>query len=147
VERPSQLAQVNTVSQALTELTASLHASRLELENLAAHFLSAWKEAEVLGNAIDLSEILQWLIQANIRMRRIIISPLMVQTGWILFELALSRITGLSYTTERGYFEWNCGADSGLHPEPLDSASFRRLLERVISTHPTTFEDFEELLA
>jgi hypothetical protein len=68
-------------------------------------------------------------------------------TRWKRAAGVLARIRGLKVSIADGFvvYDYQNGLDSG-RAARCGSAAYHRLLERVVSSSPKTFDDFERLL-
>lgn len=145
--RPSDLAlRKDVVGETLGELCAGRAAGVAEHQHVVRAFHTAWVDHEpdaggfcVLGDLI--ARIREWGIG---RLRH---DWLDRPTEWADAQRVLDSISGLRWWVDRGYFEWEYPpTDRGLSQEPCGSESFKRFIQRLVETKPSSFAEFERLL-
>jgi len=123
----------------LRSLARKAHAPQDDLEVAFKALLSAWIHLDGASNLYDLVTVARKQSPQVIRafpVKKVSAPPRFVQ--------ALAGIPDLTYDLDRGFFSWNYAKKgmSGILPEDCDSEEFKRFVERVVKTPPTTFEDF-----
>ena len=146
LDRPSNLARLAELRPHLAWLSASRNPGMELLMALVEGMYIAWIERCINeGGSSDLKKMIEWLWDRPAhRLRRTV--PEGIHPRWSEVERVLATIPGLEWFTDRGFFEWVCGRDSGLVPSPLNDPGFLRLVERICAATPQVFEDFEVLL-
>jgi hypothetical protein len=147
VKRPSELARHPDLREPLVRVSASRTPGGELLRAIAEGFALAWIESEPDGDGVcDLDRMLQFLRdRPSYRVHRPL--PAVVHAEWDLFQEVLAAVPELSWHVDGGHFEWSLPPrEAGLFTAPCDSDGFRRFVDRVLATRPSSFDDFEGLL-
>ena len=126
----------------LRSLARKAHATQDDLEVAFKALLSAWIHLDGASNLYDLVTVARK--QSPQVIRAFPVKKVSKVSAPPRFVQALAGIPDLTYDLDRGFFSWNYAKKgmSGILPEDCDSEEFKRFVERVVKTPPTTFEDF-----
>ncbi|WP_146744908.1 hypothetical protein [Herbaspirillum rubrisubalbicans] len=62
------------------------------------------------------------------------------------FRAVLDAVEGLTYSLDRGFFQWNGFGTTGVYGVVCSHPDFEKFQELIIRKHPKTFDDFEGLM-
>jgi len=98
-----------------------------------------------VSNTVSVKTLVNRTCQLYPNMLRLIVGNSLPQLDQRFTEI-LSKIAGLGYHVQRGFLNWSAFGTSGVLGFDCTDVQFIRFQDEVVNRHPTTFEDFEELL-